>query len=147
MNNILKTTVKRILQKKIKEKAEFIYELITEPKYFTDYIKAKNSYTNKYTVALQHFINYKGLNEVRHHNYDLNQHLKKMSPKEVIVCCNYIDDKLRKLEFSKEFKRFITRIYLSKLDVYRIPDLDFKLVLSHADIQAIYNRLLRNRRK
>lgn len=147
LDKYIKDFYKKNITKEIKEKAEFLYELITEPKYFTDYIKAKNSCTNKYTVALQHFINYKGLNEVRHHNYDLNQHLKKMSPKEVIVCCNYLDDKLRKLEFSKEFKRFLTRIYLSKLDVYRIPDLNFKLVLSHADIQTIYNRLLRNRRK
>ena len=147
LEQYIKDYCKKNITKEIKEKAEFIYKLITEPKYFTDYIKAKNSYTRKYTVALQHFINYKGLNEVKHHNYDLNQHLKKMSPKEVIVCCNYIDDKLRKLEFSKEFKRFLTRIYLSKLDIYEIPDLNFKLILSHADIQAIYNRLLRNRRK
>lgn len=147
LDKYIKDFCKKNITKEIKEKAEFLYELITEPKYFIDYIKAKNSCTNKYFVALQHFINYKGLNEIRHHNYDINQHLKKMSPKEVIVCCNYLDNKLRKLEFSKEFKRFLTRIYLSKLDVYRIPDLDFKLVLSHADIQAIYNRLLRNRRK
>lgn len=147
LEEYIKDFCKKNITKEIKEKAEFLYELITEPKYFTDYVKAKNSYTNKYSIALQHFINYKGLDEVRHHNYDINQHLKKMSPKEVIICCNYIDNKLRKLEFSKEFKRFLTRIYLSKLDVYRIPDLDFKLVLSHADIQAIYNRLLRNRRK
>ncbi|MFR7882321.1 MAG: hypothetical protein ACLU5J_13240 [Christensenellales bacterium] len=58
LEQYIKDYCKRILQKKLK-KAEFIYELITEPKYFTDYIKAKNSYTNKYTVALQHFINYK----------------------------------------------------------------------------------------
>lgn len=147
LEEYIKDFCKKNITKEIKEKAEFLYELITEPEYFTDYVKAKNSYTNKYSIALQHFINYKGLDEVRHHNYDINQHLKKMSSKEVIICCNYIDDKLRKLEFSKEFKRFLTRIYLSKLDVYKIPDLDFKLVLSHADIQAIYNRLLRNRRK
>ena len=147
LDKYIKDYCKKNITKEIKEKAEFIYELITEPKYFTDYIKAKNSYTNKYTVALEHFINYIALDEVKFHNYDVSQHLKKMSPKEVIICCNYLDDKLRKLEFSKEFKRFLTRIYLSKLDVYRIPSLDFKLVLSHADIQAIYNRLLRNRRK
>lgn len=147
LEEYIKDFCKKNITKEIKEKAEFLYELITEPKYFTDYVKAKNSYTNKYSVALQHFINYKGLDEVNHHDYDISQYLKKMSPKEVIVCCNYLDDKLRKLEFSKEFKRFLTRIYLSKLDVYRIPDLNFKLILSHADIQAIYNRLLRNRRK
>lgn len=147
LEEYIKDFCKKNITKEIKEKAEFLYELITEPKYFTDYVKAKNSYTNKYFIALQHFINYKGLDEVRHHNYDISQHLKKMSPKEVIVCCNYLNDKLRKLEFSKEFKRFLTRIYLSNLDVYRLPDLNFKLVLNHADIQAIYNRLLRNRRK
>ena len=147
LEQYIKDYCKKNTTKEIKEKAEFLYELITEPKYFTDYIKAKNSYTNKYTVALEHFINYTASDEIKHHTYDISQHLKKMSPKEVIVCCNYLDDKLRKLEFSKEFKRFLTRIYLSKLDVYRIPSLDFKLILSHADTQAIYNILLRNRRK
>lgn len=58
LEEYIKDFCKKNITKEIKEKAEFLYELIKEPKYFTDYVKAKNSYTNKYFIALQHFINY-----------------------------------------------------------------------------------------